>query len=84
MNVWRIREVARFVKEIVVPLLVFFIMRSIYPVSIGENQNTPCNLACFDVAPRVGIGPTTKGLTVPCSTAELPRNNCIQPFSTLP
>lgn len=24
--------------------------------------------------PRVGMKPTTKGLTVPCSTAELPRN----------
>lgn len=26
------------------------------------------------MAPRVGIEPTAKGLTVPCSTAELPRN----------
>ena len=26
------------------------------------------------LAPRVGLEPTTKGLTVPCSTAELPRN----------
>ncbi len=28
----------------------------------------------FVLAPRVGIEPTAKGLTVPCSTAELPRN----------
>ncbi len=28
----------------------------------------------FVMAPRVGIEPTAKGLTVPCSTAELPRN----------
>ena len=28
----------------------------------------------FVMAPRGGFEPTTKGLTVPCSTTELPRN----------
>ncbi len=29
------------------------------------------------IAPRVGIEPTTKRLTVACSTTELPRNICL-------
>lgn len=39
-----------------------------------RQKKKPCWLTVFSLAPRVGIEPTAKGLTVPCSTAELPRN----------
>lgn len=58
MNVWEIEFIAK---------TQYAELSSAY----RNNGNTP---SCNIVAPRVGIEPTTKGLTVPCSTAELPRN----------
>jgi hypothetical protein len=40
----------------------------------GNANGEPMEFGFHEVAPRVGIEPTTNGLTVRRSTAELPRN----------
>ncbi len=39
-----------------------------------QNKKTPDGVFLCEVAPRVGLEPTTLRLTAECSTIELPRN----------
>ena len=49
-------------------------VRSLPARKLFKTKNTPRKGCYCFFAPRVGIEPTTKRLTVACSTTELPRN----------